>query len=217
MPRKQRVIQLEPDGTKTLIEDGVAVPDPDFAEDAPTTAVETRVVSKTSAAAAVSMRLSGAPYTEIADVLEYASAAQARWVVEKQLAGAYDTADRESLFRITAARHERLLATIAPKALTDDVQGTNEYGEPIFDSDGKPVMVRNKEQIPYARLMLDVMARQAKLHGIDAPTQVQITPAAEEFNAVLALLKASQTAPTAPEADIWADTEDAVIVEDGEL
>lgn len=189
MPRK-RVIRLDPDGTTSLTEDGVTTPVPDFGEDAPSTAIEKLRVSPTSAAAATNLRIAGASYTEIAETLEYASPGQARAVVEKALAGAYAVEDRETLFRITAARLDGLIRTVYPKAVDTD----------------------DREQIAYGKLLLDVLARQAKLHGLDAPTQVLINPQAEDFNKVVSLL-AEQAADDFLEADVF----DAEIVEEGEL
>jgi hypothetical protein len=208
----KKVIRVDPDGATTVTEDGVTTAVPDFTEDTPSSALERRPVTRTSAAAAASMRIAGASYAEIAAALEYASAAHARAVVEKTLAGAYQVEDRETLFRVTAARLDGLTKAIYPKAVNDTVPATDDTGRLLTDAAGAPIPQRNSEQIAYGKLLLDVLARQAKLHGLDAPTQVLINPQAEEFNKVVSLL-ARQVEDDTIEADVF----DAEIVEDGEL
>lgn len=164
------------------------------------------------------MRIAGAPYEEITRVLGYSSPATARAAVEEQLAGLYQVEDRRSLFQLVNARHEVLIASLWPKATKPEIQDTDEWGEPKIDDAGKPVMVANPEHLPYTRMLLDVLTRYSKLNGLDAPTQVQVTPGGEEFNDVVSALVAKALADAPREADIFADeVEDAVLVEAGEL
>lgn len=210
--RKRGEQPVTPDGRR-IGPDGV----PELGEDenAPTTKAELARQTATNAAAAVNLAIEGAPYDEIARLCGYTSAAQARFVVEEQLASMHEFKDRKSLFALTAARHEALLRSLAPNALKNEIPSLDpETGMPVYDRHGNEVMKPNKDQVPFAKLYLDVLARTARLHGLDAPTEVKINPSAAEFEKVLTMLDAAQREGEALEADIWADDEieDAVEV-----
>lgn len=160
--------------------------------------------------AAVNMRIAGAPYEEIARVLEYATPAQARVAVEEQLAGLFPVEDRQALFQIVSARHEALFRSVYTKATKEYLPARDEYGDVIPGE-----QVPNKEQAIYNKLALDILGRMSRLHGLDAPTQVQISPDAEQFEGVVAGLVQKALAGQEQEADIFADDiEDAVVVGD---
>lgn len=112
--------------------------------------------------AAVAMHISGASYTEIAEVEGYASATVVRRIVEQAIAATID--DRNDLPRLRAvanARLERLLRSVWVKA---------------NDSDPK-----NVDQVAYSRTALALIDRMIRLHGLDAPTKVEVfTPSTEE-------------------------------------
>lgn len=167
-----------------------------------------------SVRAAVNMRISGAPYDEIARVLDYTSAAAARAAVEQGLADAYEGKDTASLRRLTNARLEGLFKLSWENAQPSRPSLDRESGEP----DG--FYERNPEQAAWVRQAADIAGRLAKLHGLDAPTQVQVSPGAIEFEETVAHLVAVTQKGLPQEADIFAlpeDIEDAVVVEDGEL
>lgn len=69
--------------------------------------------------AAVALRLAGASFTEIAEVLDLADATSARVMVESELAArSLDTAGRDVLRQEAAARLDRLLKSVWTKATT---------------------------------------------------------------------------------------------------
>lgn len=208
MPRKKATV-VTIDGDRLL--DGVV--QPDLGADEPTTKAELARQTATNAAAAVNLAIEGTPYDEIARICGYSSPAQARYVVEEQLAAMHEFKDRKSLFALTAARHEALIRSLAPNALKAEVPLIDkETGLPVYDGEGNAVMQPNKEQPTYAKLWLDVLQRTAKLHGLDAPTEVRINPDAKEFEAVLVALDKSARKGEALEADLWGDEIDAEIV-----
>ena len=116
--------------------------------------------SDTKAAAGVSMRIQGASYTDIARVLGYSSAYRARAAVERALASAADSVEEKEQMRfIISKRLDRLLAAHMPQAL-----------DPT-----------NPNQLAFSARALAVIDRQARLHGVDAPTQIQISATDEEI------------------------------------
>lgn len=168
--------------------------------------------------AAVNMRIAGAPYDEIANTLEYTSANQARLVVERGLAEAYGEKDKKALFDLTNARIEHLIRLALEKS-GPTRNRRDEYGDPIQIIDDQYEQEANPEQLAFMRLTMDLLGRHSKLHGLDAPTQVVVTPSQEEFNTLVATVVGHQLADEAGEADIF----DAEVIEaeedgaDGEL
>ncbi|HET6896883.1 MAG TPA: hypothetical protein VFK70_00980 [Vicinamibacteria bacterium] len=120
--------------------------------------------------AAVALRLAGASYAEVADVLEYADARTARHEVEDVLAAsAADPADRETLRREALGRLERLLRATWAKATTPD----------------------HPEHIPAAKFALSVVDRVIRLQGLDAPAELVVhTPTMREIDAWVATVTA---------------------------
>lgn len=175
--------------------------EPDFGVDAPGVEIA-KHVTKRSVQAAVNMAISGAPYDEIARVLNYTSAAAARAAVERGLADAYEAKDTTSLRRITSARIEGLWRITWEKAQKDTI---TRWSGPSDDRVAEEVA--NPEQLAYIRLGMDLTARWAKLHGLDAPTQVQVSPNAEEFAQVVRALAEANQEGLPMEADIFADEE----------
>lgn len=175
-------------------------------------------VDPTSAAAATNMAVAGVPYSRIVEVCGYTSEAQARHVVEEQLAGLYGKKDRAGLFHMVAAQHDALLASLAPTALQPMVpMRSKDTGLIVTDQNGEPIMELNKDHLAYAKAFSDALSRKSKLHGLDAPTEVRINPTAENFNKVLNLLDEARKAGGPIEADIFGDIIEAEIVPDGEL
>jgi len=114
--------------------------------------------SPTKAEAAVALRIAGAGYTSIAKTLGYSSPTRARSAVERALAATADAAeDRGHMVELIDRRLNRLLQAHMGKALD----------------------VNNPEQLQYSARALAIIDRQAKLHGVDAPTKVQVTPSDE--------------------------------------
>lgn len=100
--------------------------------------------------AAVSLRVAGATYGEIAETLGYANASAARDAVETSLAAKTSESDRESIRRTEGARLDRLLRGVWRKA-TDDT---------------------HPEHLAAVGKALAIIDRHARLFGADAPQEV---------------------------------------------
>lgn len=117
--------------------------------------------SPTRAAAAVSLAIDGAPYSEIARIHGYASPYHARQAVERALADAGTTPEqRDHQRRIIDRRLNKLLQSVMPKA-TDP---------------------SDVDHLAYNRTALAIVDRQARLWGVDAPATVaMVTPTQEHI------------------------------------
>lgn len=110
--------------------------------------------SATTAEAAVALFVWGASYTEIKNKLNYSSARHARIAVERALAASADSDEERDKMRIVIGKRlNRLLGSHMSKAVDP----------------------KNPEQLAYSARVLAIIDRQAKLYGVDAPTQIQIT------------------------------------------
>lgn len=110
--------------------------------------------------AALALRIAGASYSEIADVLGYASVSSARLAVERSLASTITEESREEKRRLIARRIERLTRAVWGKA-TDE---------------------NHPEHLAAVRTALSLVDRYAKLVGADAPTEVTVyTPTVSEM------------------------------------
>lgn len=121
----------------------------------------------------------GWSFQEVADHWGYRSAATARAVIERALADADIKVDRDKereRFRQSLLMHHKVAANHA-----------------VDDED--------PDQMAWMRMDLLIVERLARLLGLDAPTQLVITPGAEEFEKITSLLAIQQGADTTPEAD----------------
>lgn len=130
---------------------------------------------------AIALRIEGAPYTDIAKTLGYASANHARQAVERGLASTVSGEDREQMRFIEARRLERILRGLWGKA-------TN--GE-------------HAEHLAAARTALGVIDRHARLYGLDAPQEMVVyNPTGTELNAWVQNLAAQVREAGPAEVDI---------------
>lgn len=156
--------------------------------------------SATKAEAAVTLKLYGASYTEIKNTLHYSSAFRARMAVERALAAAADSVeDKEKMRYLINKTLDRLKASVMSKAVNPN----------------------DPQHLAYNARALAILDRQAKLYGVDAPTQIQITQSDQYIQEYLeAVLPGVAADNNQIEADILAmdEIEDAEIVEepDGE-
>lgn len=140
--------------------------------------------------AAVALRIEGAPYSEIARTLGYASPALARQAVERSLATTVGSEAREQLRFVEGRRLERLLRSLWGKA-TDET---------------------SEEHLAAIRTAVAIIDRHARLYGLDAPTEMVVyTPAASEIEAWVARMAAQVRGELPQEADIIGQT---VAIED---
>lgn len=114
------------------------------------------------ARASVALRVAGASFDEIAEVLGLPDAGAARSAVERGLAAErVDDADRSRLRAEEEARLLALLRGLWGKALDEE----------------------NPEQVAAARAALAVVDRHARLMGLDAPVEVVVhSPSAAEID-----------------------------------
>ena len=80
--------------------------------------------------AALALRIAGASYSEIADVLGYASVASARLAVERSLASTITEESREEKRRLIARRIERLTRAVWGRPLTRIIPSTLRQSAP---------------------------------------------------------------------------------------
>lgn len=114
----------------------------------------------TSTLAALNLRLSGASYQEIADVMGYVSAATARMAVEKALAAAAtEDGDKKTLRSQMSLTLDKYHQSVYRQAIDED----------------------NPNQLAYQAAALRIVDRKIKLHGLDAPAKLEIMPSTEEL------------------------------------
>lgn len=137
---------------------------------------------KTRVEAAMALMISGASFADIARMLEYESAARAKAAVERMLASTVGIEDKKSLRNIAAMRYEVLLKSVMPRA-------TNP---------------KETNQLAYNQRASALVDRIVALHGLNAPTQVQITPSDEYLAQYTENMKKALGIDTDsdPEADI---------------
>lgn len=144
--------------------------------------------SATKAEAALSLKLSGASYTNIAKILGYSSAFRARQAVEQVLANAADSVeDRDKMRVLISRRLDRLLQSVM----------------------GKAVDPKSPDHLAYNARALAIVDRQAKLAGVDAPTQIQISASDEQIEAYIARVR--------PLAQADMDAEESDLIDEGEV
>lgn len=137
--------------------------------------------------AAVALRVAGASFVEVADVLALDGADAARRAVERGLASErVEDDDRERLRLETEQRLMGLLRPLYAKATDMD----------------------DPEQIPASRAALAVVDRHAKLMGLDAPTEVVVhNPTTTEIDAWVAQVLSLGQEQFAVEANVLGEVE----------
>lgn len=138
--------------------------------------------------AAISMRLSGATWAEIAQVCGYPTPRAALTATEKALVKRLDDEDKAKLRQLAGARLERLLRSIWNKAIDPN----------------------DPEQMSAVQRARELIDRHAKLFGLDAPTEIVVhNPTKTELETwVLKVMAAG--APQVEEEDIF----DAEVLDD---
>lgn len=140
------------------------------------------------AEAAVRLRLAGANYSEIAQMLEYPTATHARNAVERHLADTVGEEDREQARYMEGQRLLRVMRSLYSRAT-----GTEDgLEEGLYDHLG------------YAKVYLSYIDRRVKLYGLDAPTELNVaySPRAEELQRAVAETVAEIRGHFPEEADI---------------
>lgn len=136
---------------------------------------------KSRTEAAIGLKVAGANYSEIAEVLGYANVDAARTAVERGIAATATEDDRKHQREIASRRLDRLLRGIWKKA-TDE---------------------GNPEQLSAARTALALVDRHIRLWGADAPSEMVIySPSTGELEAWIAKMARQVRAGLPEELDI---------------
>lgn len=136
--------------------------------------------SSKSGKAAVELRVSGASYAEVADVLALSCPAEALALVERELASHLTPESVEVQRAEASERILTILAGVMPRA-TDP---------------------NDPEHLGASRVALALIDRHIRLHGLDRPTEIILhTPTAHELEAWVASVVA-HTLPAVDEYDV---------------
>lgn len=153
---------------------------------------ETLRARNRKANAALQLRVAGADWDDIAQVLGFPTGRQALVAVEKALEKELRDTSKEALRQMASKRLDRLLQAVWPKAINED----------------------SPEQLPAVGKAREIIADFRKVHGLDAPTEISLhSPAQSEIEQWVSSLVATQV-PQLEEADIfeldesdWEETE----------
>lgn len=133
--------------------------------------------------AAVALKLEGASYVEIAEVLEFDNPEEAAREVEATIAKTHTAPDYETLRTIGAARAEMQLRRSTMMANADYLVTT--------DKDGEEVQVPNAEKLRWHQQAGVDLMNWAALSGAKAPTKVEITPDEAKMDDIVARITRS--------------------------
>lgn len=162
--------------------------------------------TRTRSKAAASMAIAGATDKEIAEQLNFVSPTAARRAWEAEIAGAYDpTTDYEAMRRLTSARYEALLKSLAPKALNAKLR----VRDLDSDDENATILVANEEHLNYASQYRATLDRIATLHGLNAPQVIKMqSPSQQEFERTVAALVQASGESDDGEGDIFTELEE---------
>lgn len=139
------------------------------------------------AEAALALIIYGSSWTKAAQIAGYSSAFRCRQAVERVLAqDARSTLDRDKMRIVTEKRLNKLLQSVMGKALDPD----------------------DPQHLAYNARAYSLVDRIAKLWGVDAPVQVQVTATDERIAHYVGTIRALAGADTeAEEANILEEAE----------
>ena len=140
---------------------------------------------------AVNLRLDGSSFGEIADLLEYKDAADAKKAVERALAATHSIDEWDSLRMIAAARAERAFARSTAMASAD-------Y---LVDSETRE-KIANTERARWHQLAQTDLMNWATIVGAKAPTKIDITPDEERMDQIIGQLLAQMGHEEIMEAEV---------------
>ena len=119
--------------------------------------VENSVSNMSQAESAVALVLSGASLSDVVRVLKFKSQGDAKRVIERTLASTVTVDEKKYLQMVATQRYEKLLKSVMTRA-------TNP---------------KESNQLAYNQRAQSIIDRLVKLQGLEAPTQVQISPSDE--------------------------------------
>lgn len=118
---------------------------------------EAKKTPRTQAEAGVALLVQGASFKEISELLGYSNPSTAKAAVERVLASTVTVPEKEAMRSVVHQRYEKLLKSVMSRA-------TNP---------------KDTQHLAYNARANALLDRMSKLHGLDAPTQVQISPSQE--------------------------------------
>lgn len=122
---------------------------------------------RSRAEAGAALLVQGASFKDIATLLDYASPTHAKRAVEMALADSVSMPEKEAMRSVIHQRYERLLKSVMPRAINP----------------------KDPQHLAYNGRANALLDRMSKLHGLDAPTQVEITPSQEALEQYTQQLK----------------------------
>lgn len=118
-------------------------------------------VNATNAQSAVALVIAGASFADVARMLNYKSAAEAKKAVEKALSSTVTLSEKKYLQSLATRRYEALLKSVMPRA-------TNP---------------KDSNQLAFNQRAQSILDRMVRLQGLEAPTQIQISPSDDAIRA----------------------------------
>ena len=144
--------------------------------------------------AAIQMRIAGATWDEIAEVVGYPDGARALAMVEGQLERELRHESKDAMRMMAGKRLERLLRSVWPKAIDPE----------------------HPDQLPAIGKAREIIGDHRKLFGLDAPTQIAVHSPAESEIAAWVATVVNHGKPALEEGDIFdLDDEDVTEVVEG--
>jgi hypothetical protein len=132
--------------------------------------------------ACVNMRLAGAPFHEIAKMLEYASPGAAKAAFIAALASLHPREDWETLRQIEAMRAEQLLTRSLAMSAAD-------Y---LVDKDNPEIRIPNRDKLKWHEQAGKDLMLHATITGAKAPVHISITPSEQELDEIVQGLLAAR-------------------------
>jgi hypothetical protein len=129
------------------------------------------------ARAATNLKVDGFSYAEIADMLEYKDAREAKREVERTLAMTHSEDDYETLRLLAASRAE--------DQLRRSTQMARAHYLVVTDEDGNETKVANDKQMAWHALATTDLINWATITGAKAPAKVEITPDLAQMDALV--------------------------------
>lgn len=122
-------------------------------------------------AAVVAMRIDGAPFAKIAEVLDLPNAGEAKQRMYRAIARTHPQEDWETLRMLETARVDQLLEQSMAMAKAD-------Y---FVDADDPDHLIPNEDKLRWHGQAAADIALHATITGAKAPTRIEITPSDQEY------------------------------------
>jgi hypothetical protein len=121
--------------------------------------------------AVVNMRITGASFQKISDVLDLGSATEAKKILYATLAKTHPEEDWDTLRQLEIARADQLLEQAMSMAGAD-------Y---FVDHEDPDILIPNEDKIRWAGVAQSALALHATITGAKAPVRMEVTPTDHEY------------------------------------